>query len=75
MGKWFKKYKYSASLTGFIIIVFLSYVPFIIAKSLKDSPLIPFSLLAISSLVISSILLLLYLNAFIKERLKNFPAF
>jgi hypothetical protein len=47
MDNWFKKYKYVASLTGFIIIVFLSYIPFIIAESLKDNPLIPFSLLAI----------------------------
>gem|GEM_PF-1650466 len=72
MGKWFKKYKYSASLIGFIIIVFLSYVPFIIAESLKNNPLIPFSLLAISSLVISSILLLLYHQCFYKRTAKEF---
>jgi len=72
MGEWFKKYKYSASLIGFIIIVFLSYVPFIIAKSLKDNPLIPFSLLAISSLVFSSILLLLYHQYFYKRTAKEF---
>jgi hypothetical protein len=72
MGKWFKKYKYSASLTGFIIIVFLSYVPFIIAESLKDNPLIPFSLLTASSLVFSSILLLLYHQCFYKRTAKEF---
>jgi hypothetical protein len=72
MGNWFKKYKYSASLTGFIIIVFLSYVPFIIAESLKDNPLIPFSLLAVSSLAISSILLLLYHQCFYKKTAKEF---
>jgi hypothetical protein len=72
MDKWFKKYKYPASLTGFIIIVFLSYVPFIIAESLKDNPLIPLSLLAISSLVISSILLLMYYQYFYKRTAKEF---
>jgi hypothetical protein len=70
MGKWFKKYKYAASLIGFIIIVFLSYVPFIIAKSLKDNPLIPF--LAVSSLAISFILLLLYHQYFYKRTVKEF---
>jgi hypothetical protein len=69
MDNWFKKYKYVASLTGFIIIVFLSYVPFIIAESLKDNP---FSLLAISSLVFSSILLLLYHQYFYKRTAKEF---
>jgi hypothetical protein len=72
MDKWFKKYKYVASLTGFIIIVFLSYVPFIIVESLKDNSLIPFSLLAISSLVFSSILLLLYHQYFYKRTAKEF---
>jgi hypothetical protein len=72
MGNWFKKYKYSANLIGFIIIVFLSYVPFIIAESLKDNPLIPFSLLAASSLVVSSILLLLYHQCFYKKMAKEF---
>jgi hypothetical protein len=68
MGKWFKKYKYPASLTGFIIIVFLSYVPFTIAESLKDNSTILFSL----SLVISSILLLLYHQYFYKRTAKEF---
>jgi len=72
MSKRFKKYKYSASLIGFIIIVFLSYVPFVIAESLKNDPLIPFGLLAISSLVISSILLLLYHQYFYKRTAKEF---
>lgn len=72
MDKWFKKYKYSASLIGFIIIVFLSYVPFIIAESLKGNSTILFSLLAISSLVISSILLLLYHHYFYKRTAKEF---
>jgi hypothetical protein len=72
MGNWFKKYKYSASLTGFIIIVFLSYVPFIIAESLKDNSTFLFSLLAISSLAISSILLLLYHQYFYKRTAKEF---
>jgi hypothetical protein len=77
MGMWFKKYKYAASLIGFIIIVFLSYVPFIIAESLKDNTLIPFRLLVISSLVFSSlvfssILLLLYHQCFYKRTAKEF---
>jgi hypothetical protein len=72
MDKWFKKYKYSASLIGFIIIVFLSYVPFIIAESLKNNSTILFSLLAISSLVFSSILLLLYHQCFYKRTAKEF---
>jgi hypothetical protein len=72
MGNWFKKYKYSASLTGFIIIVFLSYVPFIIAENIKDNPIIPFSFLVISSLVISFILFLLYHQYFYKRTGKEF---
>ncbi|MBX0312603.1 MAG: hypothetical protein JHC31_12685 [Sulfurihydrogenibium sp.] len=72
MGKWFKKYKYVASLTGFIIIVFLSYVPFIIVESLKDNSTILFSLSAILSLAISSILLLLYHQYFYKRTAKEF---
>ncbi|MBX0310445.1 MAG: hypothetical protein JHC31_01350, partial [Sulfurihydrogenibium sp.] len=68
MGKWFKKYKYAASLTGFIIIVFLSYVPFIIAGSLKDNSTILFGL----SLAISSMLLLLYHRYFYKRTAKEF---
>jgi hypothetical protein len=78
MGKWFKKYKYAASLTGFIIIVFLSYVPFTIAKGLKnnstglndnnDNSTILFGV----SLVISFILLLLYHRYFYKRTAKEF---
>jgi hypothetical protein len=68
MGKWFKKYKYPASLTGFVIIVFLSYVPFIIAESLKDNSTILFGL----SLVISSIMLVLYYQCFYKRTAKEF---
>jgi hypothetical protein len=82
MGKWFKKYKYAASLTGFIIIVFLSYVPFIIAKGLKnnstglndnnDNSTVLFGILVVSSLAISSILLLLYHRYFYKRTAKEF---
>ena len=72
MDKWLKKYKYSASLTGFIIIVFSSYIPFIIAESLKDNSTILFSLLVISSLAISSILLLVYHQYFYKRTAKEF---
>jgi hypothetical protein len=68
MGKWFNKYKYPASLTGFVIIVFLSYVPFIIAESLKDNSTILFGL----SLVISSIMLVLYHQCFYKRTAKEF---